>query len=83
MTVSLMKTGFTACGNLPDSDTTVRKSLIVYANYVNYLNLYSMATQCGHPADTVNLPPPDAQQLKMLSDSCNVAFAMYTMLDDL
>jgi hypothetical protein len=56
-TLSLIKTGLTACGNLPDSDTTGLKSAAVYATYVNYQYLSSIATQCGHPARTVKLTP--------------------------
>ena len=43
-----------ACGNLPEGDG--RKSLAVYATYVNYAYLYALATGCGLPASTVTLP---------------------------
>ena len=53
-----MNTGFTACGKLPDSDTTGLKSFAVYATYFNYQSLNSLAIQCGHPASTVKVTPP-------------------------
>ncbi len=55
-TLSLMKTGFTACGKLPDSDGM--KSVAVYATYVNYQFLNSLAIQCGHPTSIVTLTAP-------------------------
>ena len=79
-TLSLMKTGFTACGNLPDSDTTGRKSYILHSTYFNYQYLNNIVTQCEHNTNTVKLPPPDAQQLVKLSDSCDVAFGKYQKL---
>ena len=45
-----------ACGNLPEGDG--RKSLAVYATYVNYAYLYALATGCGLPASTVTVTPP-------------------------
>jgi hypothetical protein len=54
-TLSLMKTGFWACRDLPASDKT--ESARGYVTSVNYQYLISAATQCGHPASTVKLTP--------------------------
>jgi hypothetical protein len=67
-TLSLMKTGFTACGNLPEGDG--RKSAAVYATLMNYQYLISLATKCGLPASTVQVPPP-------APNTCHGAWARY------
>ena len=59
------------CGNLPEDDG--KKSLAVYATYVNYPYLYGLATGCSLAASTVKVTPPAL-------DTCDGA---YTRLVDL
>ena len=59
------------CGNLPEGDG--RKSLAVYATYVNYAYLYALATGCGLPASTVTVTPPAL-------DTCDGAYAKFIVL---
>ena len=61
-----------ACGNLPEGDG--RKSLAVYATYVNYAYLYALATGCGLPASTVKVTLPAL-------DTCDGAIARLVMFD--
>ena len=61
-----------ACGNLPEGDG--RKSLAVYATYVNYAYLYALATGCGLPASTVTVTPPAL-------DTCDGAYAKFIVLN--
>jgi hypothetical protein len=70
-TLSTMKTGFTACGNLPDSDGM--KYIAVYATYVDYQYINSLATQCNLPANTVKLTPPAL-------NTCDGAYGRVTAL---
>jgi len=67
-TLSKMKTGFTACGQLPDGD--VRKSFAPYATYYDYVLMISKSTDCGLPASTVKLTLPSP-------DTCDGALARY------
>ncbi len=60
-----------ACGNLPENDG--RKSLALYATYVNYQYLSSIATMCGLPASTVTLTPPAL-------DTCDGAYSKFVDL---
>ena len=60
-----------ACGNLPEGDG--KKSLAVYATYVNYAYLYDLATWCGLPASTVTVTPPAL-------DTCDGAYTKYNIL---
>ena len=61
-----------ACGNLPEGDG--RKSLAVYATYVNYEYLLNKATWCGLPASTVTVTPPAL-------DTCDGAYAKFIVLN--
>jgi hypothetical protein len=61
-----------ACGNLPENDG--KKSLAVYATYVEYAYLYGLANQCGLPASTVKLTPPAL-------DTCDGAYTKLNILN--
>ena len=61
-----------ACGNLPEGDG--RKSLAVYATYVNYAYLYGLATWCGLATSTVKVTLPAL-------DTCDGAITRLVMFD--
>ena len=60
-----------ACGNLPEGDG--KKSLAVYATYVNYAYLYGLATWCGLATSTVKVTLPAL-------DTCDGAYAKFNVL---
>ena len=60
------------CGNLPEGDG--KKSLAVYATYVNYAYLYGMATECGLATSTVKVTLPAL-------DTCDGAITRRVMFD--
>jgi hypothetical protein len=65
-----MKTGFTTCDNLSDSDRS--KALSRYVTNFNYKYLNDLATQCGHPG-IVKLKSPAL-------DTCDGAYDRFDAL---
>jgi hypothetical protein len=53
-TLSLMKTGFTACGSLAEP----KKSRADFAAAMNYLTFITIASMCGQPASIVKVTRP-------------------------
>jgi hypothetical protein len=79
-TLSSMKTGFTACGNVPGKEVFQD-----YATSFNYVFVYQLASSCGVPASTValTLPAPDTcdgayTRFVILSTSCSAPNAQAT-----
>ncbi len=71
-TLSLMKTGFTAC--LAETDS--RQSRAGYAQGLNYLTFVSIASQCGHAASIVVKVTPPALNTCLGASARRVAFEM-------
>ena len=69
-TLSLMKTGFTACGALPDGDP--KKSSSVF-NTTSIIVIYSITMLCGLPTSTMKLPLPAL-------DTCDGAVARFLVV---
>ncbi len=67
------------CGRLPDTDW--RKDLKVLEKYVTYQHLYSVATGCGLPSDSVRVTAPAKEDLaNKAHEFCNKAHEQYTAL---
>jgi hypothetical protein len=66
-TLSSIKTGFTACGALPDGDP--KKSWKIF-NTSSIIHIYTLTMLCGLPTSTMKLPLPAL-------DTCDGAVARY------
>jgi hypothetical protein len=71
-TLALMKTGFTACGNLPDSDWR-QEVLFSYRDQMNYGFVKSIASQCGLTAAVKLTAPPRQESI----DKCERAYKAF------